>query len=480
MPRCARPLRLRAEGRRPSAAQGLPLGRAAALRAPPPRDPTVGGKPGGTRARRRHRIRRPAPVRPRRQAPANQLASDRTLRRALGQRHAPGAEHRRRHLPRHLRRGAARGCRDAGPGGARGRDARRAVPGPPGPRRARGLRRDPELADAGDRDRPAVPHRRRAARRRDPAQLRLEGHRRRSAPDAPAAGARRGCVAAPRRAGTGRARRPPPARLRHRRDRGLTRALRAAHCGWVGSAGGTALAAAPCGEANGVPLARGAGRRVARGRGAPVRDRGGGLIQAGRASRTPLVTGLAAVAFAAAVGVAAVAAAGELRLLAAGLSASATAVLAAGLWRGRSIVLPWALLALGAAAAASFADGGDPARSPLFAAGLLAVGELSYWSLETRLSRPASGGVAARRAALLSGLDRDRRRSRLGGADRRRRWARPRGGGSSGGRGSRGGGARAQPPRCLSIAAVASAAQTAESSGVVRLISLGRCATSPR
>jgi hypothetical protein len=110
------------------------------------------------------------------------------------------------------------------------------------------------------------------------------------------------------------------------------------------------------------------------------------------------------VLFAAAVGGAAVAAAGELRLLAAGLSVSATGVLAAGLWRGRSIVVPWALLALGAAAAASFADGGDPARSPLFAAGLLAVGELSYWSLETRLSRPASGGVAARRAALLSGL----------------------------------------------------------------------------
>lgn len=108
--------------------------------------------------------------------------------------------------------------------------------------------------------------------------------------------------------------------------------------------------------------------------------------------------------FAAGVGAAAVVAAGELRLLAAGLSASATAVLAAGLWRGRSIVVPWVLLALGAAAAASFADGGDPGRSPLFAAGLLAVEEVSYWSLETRLSRPVSGGVAARRAALLSGL----------------------------------------------------------------------------
>jgi hypothetical protein len=107
---------------------------------------------------------------------------------------------------------------------------------------------------------------------------------------------------------------------------------------------------------------------------------------------------------AALVGASAVAAAGELRLLAAGLSASATAVLAAGLWRGRSIVVPWVLLALGTAAAASFADGGDPARSPLFAAGLIAVGELSYWSLETRLSQPASPGIAARRVALLSAL----------------------------------------------------------------------------
>jgi hypothetical protein len=110
------------------------------------------------------------------------------------------------------------------------------------------------------------------------------------------------------------------------------------------------------------------------------------------------------VLVAAILGAAAVAAAGDLRLLAAGLSASATAVLGAGLWRARSIVVPWVLLALGAAAAASFADGGDPARSPLFAAALLAAGELSYWSLETRLSRPATGGVAARRAALLSGL----------------------------------------------------------------------------
>jgi hypothetical protein len=96
--------------------------------------------------------------------------------------------------------------------------------------------------------------------------------------------------------------------------------------------------------------------------------------------------------------------AGEALSLVAALAASAAAVLAAGLWRRRSVAVPWALLALGAAAALSFFEEADPARAPLFAAGLLAVGELSYWSLETRESRPAVPGIAARRVALLSGL----------------------------------------------------------------------------
>lgn len=95
--------------------------------------------------------------------------------------------------------------------------------------------------------------------------------------------------------------------------------------------------------------------------------------------------------------------AGELWLLAASLGAVATAALAAGLWRGRAFVVPWTLLMLGGAAALSLEDA-DPGRAPLFAAGLVAAGELAYWSLETRLSRPASPGIAARRVALLSGL----------------------------------------------------------------------------
>ncbi len=96
--------------------------------------------------------------------------------------------------------------------------------------------------------------------------------------------------------------------------------------------------------------------------------------------------------------------AGDLLLLVAALAASATAVLGAGLWRRRSIVVPWSLLALGTAAALSFSEEADPAQAPLFAAGLLAVGELSYWSLDTRDSRSAVPGIPARRIALISGL----------------------------------------------------------------------------
>jgi hypothetical protein len=110
------------------------------------------------------------------------------------------------------------------------------------------------------------------------------------------------------------------------------------------------------------------------------------------------------VVVAAVVGVFASLGAGEAELLAAALSGVAVAALAAGLWRERPIVVPWALLFLGGAAALAFAEEGDPGRSPLYAGALIAVGELSYWSLETRLSRPASPGIAARRVALLSGL----------------------------------------------------------------------------
>jgi hypothetical protein len=110
------------------------------------------------------------------------------------------------------------------------------------------------------------------------------------------------------------------------------------------------------------------------------------------------------VVLAAAVGAGSAASAGELVLLVAALAVAGGMVLAAGLWRERAGVVPWTLLSLGAAAAVSLAEGGDPARSPLYAAALLVIGELAYWSLETRVSEPAAPGIAARRIALLSGL----------------------------------------------------------------------------
>lgn len=117
-----------------------------------------------------------------------------------------------------------------------------------------------------------------------------------------------------------------------------------------------------------------------------------------------LVSGAAAVLLSAVIGAVASAYAGEVLPLVAALAAAGTAPLAAGLWRRRAVVVPWALLALGTATALSFSEEADPARAPLFAAGLLAVGELAYWSLETRESRPAVPGIAPRRIALLSGL----------------------------------------------------------------------------
>jgi hypothetical protein len=110
------------------------------------------------------------------------------------------------------------------------------------------------------------------------------------------------------------------------------------------------------------------------------------------------------VALAALLGGLAALGAGDLAPVAFALATVGAAVLAAGLWREQWWVVPWTLLALGAAAALALADASDRSRAPLFAAGLLAVGELAYWSLETRLAKPAVPGIAARRLALLSGL----------------------------------------------------------------------------
>ena len=83
------------------------------------------------------------------------------------------------------------------------------------------VRRGPQLADGDLRDDAALPDRRLAARRRDPAQLRVEGPRRDPAADAAAARARVRVQPAAGRAGGRRSARPACARLRPRRDRAL-------------------------------------------------------------------------------------------------------------------------------------------------------------------------------------------------------------------------------------------------------------------
>ena len=101
------------------------------------------------------------------------------------------------------------------------------LPAREGPGRPRLVRRRPELADRDLGDDAALPHRRLAARRRDPAQLRLEGPGRDSAADAAAAGARARAQPAARRAGGRRADRPARARLRSRSDRAVALLVRA-------------------------------------------------------------------------------------------------------------------------------------------------------------------------------------------------------------------------------------------------------------
>ena len=115
------------------------------------RDAGLHRQPGRARERRGDRVRRPRAVRARRPRAADQLACERAARRAVGQRAAPRAEHRRHPLPRHLRGGARENestldlaVRAAAALADRYLEQQ-------GPRRPGQLRRRPQLAAAGDR-----------------------------------------------------------------------------------------------------------------------------------------------------------------------------------------------------------------------------------------------------------------------------------------------------------------------------------------
>ena len=129
-------------------AQGLPARRDAPAAAAPARDAGLRRQPGRAHPRRGDRVRRPAAVHARRPRAARQLARDRAPRRAVGERDASGAELGRRRSsstrsPRRRRREL--GTLDLAVRAAA--LARRALPPREGPRRARRLRRRPQLAD---------------------------------------------------------------------------------------------------------------------------------------------------------------------------------------------------------------------------------------------------------------------------------------------------------------------------------------------
>lgn len=93
------------------------------------------------------------------------------------------------------------------------------------------------------------------------------------------------------------------------------------------------------------------------------------------------------------------------RLDAAG-GAAAVLVLAWGLWLRQPAAVPGAVALLGLEYASYLALEDVPLdqRAPLLAAGLLAVAELSYWSLELRAAVTDEPGSHWRRAAFLAWL----------------------------------------------------------------------------
>ena len=179
-PRLARPLQPHGPRRRGRRRQGLSAARGVAQPAPPRRDAALLRRRALAAEGRRHRVRRPPPVRLRRPHAPDQLARERAARRAVGERAAPGAEHGRRPLPRQLRRRPARRARrrSTSPSGRR----RRSPGDTSGDATGSGSSRFGGYVRwlaPGSGMAQALPHRRRAARHGDHAQLRLEGDRHR-------------------------------------------------------------------------------------------------------------------------------------------------------------------------------------------------------------------------------------------------------------------------------------------------------------
>jgi hypothetical protein len=107
-----------------------------------------------------------------------------------------------------------------------------------------------------------------------------------------------------------------------------------------------------------------------------------------------------------AAGLAAYPAVQDIRLhwVAVGLGAAGLATLTAGLLVRSGHVLGWGLAALGAEYAVHFAAEGRvfDAVTPVYAAGLILVAELAFWSIESRVAAWSEPGLVERRLAYVA------------------------------------------------------------------------------
>jgi hypothetical protein len=107
---------------------------------------------------------------------------------------------------------------------------------------------------------------------------------------------------------------------------------------------------------------------------------------------------------AAGIGVALTLTADSYRPVVATLALTAVLVLAlAAAWPFPSLI-PWPLVVLGGVYAWTLGGGRVDQWAPLYAAGLLAVAELAYWSIELRGRAQDAEGLTERRASLIATL----------------------------------------------------------------------------
>jgi hypothetical protein len=143
---------------------------------------------------------------------------------------------------------------------------------------------------------------------------------------------------------------------------------------------------------------------VERGDAARGGARGGGSIQAASQVRARVGAAVASLLVAAGVDAAVALSADEHRLALAGIGGLALLLLAAALGLAWPSLVPWPIVVLAGAYAWELGDGGLDQWAPLYAGALLAIAELTYWSLELRGRSHDAERLNERRAALIAVL----------------------------------------------------------------------------